>query len=193
MAKKPKKAKNNKKADLPKDPADLYITTAKKVSIRELAELYDLSASHLRHIAAKEKWTARRKKYQKTLEEKKTENIAEAAAFEGLKTLAVLNNEHSDTINQLKKLNAQLIMQNTCLEIGPDGKETLVVKMKAYELRTIQRNVLELIGYERLIHNYPRLDPIKEQAGDTIDKPLSEVDLEILEAWKNEQSDTNPK
>ncbi len=175
-------------ANLPVDPKELFITSPKPISLKKLSIMYGGAVPNtlalLKKRSTAEKWVSHRADWHHDLEKKKLEAEVERQVAYSAASLSELNKNHCETINNLRRLNQMIIEQNTEIK-EVSGVKKLVCKLKPGELRKIQQNYVELMGFERLVNNYPRLDPVKEKAGDTVTNPLSDYDKEILEAFKN--------
>lgn len=157
---------------LPEDPMHLYITTT--LSTKEISKLYGgrhgTNADYLNNRNWREGWVQKRKEYRAKVNEKLLEKGAEKSAQRVVTALQQLHSEAAESIENLKKVGAQLLSQRI-----KDGQYTGSVQ----DYERLAKTTTHLLRELRL-HNH--IDPNKPSDVDqTSDSEYEALLEELLE------------
>lgn len=159
------------------DPRDLYVKSPEPLSIPDLAKQFKgkkgMSKGQLYRRCREENWVKRRKDYFDKVEQKAEVISVERAASKKAITLDELNEEAANRARMLLKINEQKLKDAVKERevTGPDGtvyKEKFV-NIAPKDLRTIQKNILELHAALRLYANFDPDKPVESKSDNSND------------------------
>jgi hypothetical protein len=166
-----------KKSKLPEDPRDHYIYSENKISLKELSKLYrgkrGCSFSWLKKRCGSEGWEVLRTRYHAEKDQKTREKILEQTSEKKAKTLSQLNEEHSKRVQNLIKINEQILKQAMSQEIDQEtGEIRTVIAMSPSDIRRITASIIDAQNAERLYHNFAPKSPIEDKADNSGDEDI---------------------